>query len=88
MPELFILEMVTGVDIGCISQMIGGQGRGHTQVKDLKSMVLNGSSLMWILKSPIEAFLEMEMETMKQLPKSSMDEQDWGGENSKKGGHP
>lgn len=26
------------------------------------------------------------METMKQLSKSSMDEQDWGGENSKKGG--
>lgn len=25
-------------------------------------------SLMWILKSPIEAFLEMEMETMKQYP--------------------
>ena len=82
------MEMVTqspGVDIGCISKMIEGQGRGETQVKDLKFMVLNGSSLTWILKSPIEAFLEME--TTKQLPKSSMDEQDWGGENSKKGGH-
>ena len=34
-----------GVDIGCISKMIEGQGRGDTQVKDLKSMVLNGSSI-------------------------------------------
>lgn len=89
-PELFVLEMLTqspGADIGCVSKTIEGQGRGETRVGDLKSMVLNGSSLTWISKSPIEAFLEMQMETTKQLPKSSMDEQDWGGGNSKKGGH-
>lgn len=88
-PELFVLEMLTqspGVDIGCVSKTREGQGRGETQVGDLKSMVLNGSSLTWISKSPTEAFLELEMETTKQLPKSSMDEQDWEEKTARKGG--
>ena len=54
-------------------------------MKNLRSMVLNGS-LVWTLKSPTEALLEMEMETVKQLSKSSMNERDWGVDNSKKEG--
>lgn len=48
-------------------------------------MLLNGS-LVWMLKSPTEALLEMEMETVKQLSKSSTNERDWRVDNSKREG--
>lgn len=63
-----------GVDMcGFPRWSIEGQGKGHKQVKELRPKMLNGS-VAWIMKPSMEALLEMEMETVNQLPKSLMNE--------------
>lgn len=63
-----------GVDMcGVLRWSIEDQGRGDKQVKELRSKMFNGS-LVWTLKPSIESLLEIKMETVKQLPTSSMNE--------------
>lgn len=63
-----------GVDM-CrfLRRNIAGQGKGDKKVKELRPKTWN-ESVVWTLKPSMEALLEMEMETVNQLPKCLMNE--------------